>query len=370
MTLEKVNDRLKAANLGVTIHARGKGSLLSLRAKVPPKNGDGSPKWQYISLGLQNNPAGLKRAELEAKKLSVQIGLREFQWSDWVEPEQDQPETIAAWIERYEIEYFNRRSRTPKSETTWKTDYKQPFGQLPPDEPLTAEVLRQSILDTEPDTRNRKRRTDALRRLAKFAGVDLDTRALRGDYSPKRLTPRDLPTDKEISEWRDLINNERWQWAFGLMATYGLRDHEIFHVDLESLRESPILILTDNLHGGGKTGRRKVYPYHPEWYDQWHLWNISLVPQVTGKTNAALGNRVINAFARYGFRKPYNLRHCWAVRTVEYGVSTTLAAEQMGHSEREHCQTYHHWIGDDVHQREHDRVLRNPNRPLPPVSMI
>ncbi|BAU14277.1 integrase family protein [Leptolyngbya sp. NIES-3755] len=368
MTLEAINARLRAANLGVTIAARGKGSILSLRAKVPPKNGSGSSYWQYISLGLQNNPAGLKRAELEAKKLSVQIGLREFRWDEWIEPETPDSDTVAAWIERYEAEYFNRRSRNPKSETTWRTDYKQPFGQLPQNEPISPEILRQSILETEPDTRNRQRRCMALGQLAKFAGVDLDAKSLRGDYSPKRLNPRDLPSDKEISQSRDRIStqNESWAYAFGLMACYGLRNHELFHIDLERLRDSPVLSLTEDLNGGGKTGSRRVWACYPEWWDKWRLWDVKLLPKVTGKSNSDLGNRVTHAFKRYGFSNPYNLRHCWAVRTIEFDIPVELASQQMGHSLKIHHEIYHHWISDDVHQRAFDRAMRNHDRPLPP----
>lgn len=368
MNLKELNDRLKAAKLGVTVEARGKGTFLSLRAKLPPKTGSGEWTRQFIPLEIYNNQAGLKRAEAEARKLSGQLACKEFNWSYWREPEKPDSGTVSTWIERYEIEYFNRRSRTPKSETTWRTDYKQPFAKLPLDEPLTAAILRQSILETEPDTRNRRRRSDALGRLAKFAGIELDAKSLRGDYSPKRLTPRDLPTDKEISEWRDLINqeNEFWGYAFGLMACYGLRNHELFHIDLERLKESPVLSLTENLYGGGKTGARRVWACYPEWWEKWHLWDVNLLPKVTGKTNSALGNRVTNAFVRYGFHKPYNLRHAWAVRTIEFDIPVELAAQQMGHSLQVHSQTYHHWISDDVHQRAFDRAMQRRDRPLPP----
>lgn len=367
MTLEKINARLKAANLGVTVAARGKGHLLSLRAKVPPKSGVGKDFWQYVPLGLRNNPAGLKRAELEAKSLSVQIGLREFNWADWVEPETPEPETVLAWIERYETEYFNRRSRTPKSETTWRTDYKQPFAQLPPDKQLTTELLRQSILETEPDTRNRQRRCMALGRLAKFAGIELEANSLRGRYSPKRVNPRDLPSDKEISEWHDRICaiSESWGWAFGMMACYGLRNHELFHIDLERLRENSVLSLTDDNNGGGKTGCRRVWACFPEWWDMWRLWDVKL-PNVTGKTNSDLGHRVTNQLKRYGFRNPYNLRHRWAVRTIEFGIAPELAAIQMGHSYQIHSDVYHHWIGDETHQRAFDIAMQRCDRPLPP----
>jgi integrase len=368
MNLEQLNDRLKAAKLGVVVESRGKGSLLSLRAKLPPRTGKGEPYRQYIPLGIFNNTAGVKAAKEKATTLAGQLADQKFNWSAWGETEKPNAETVSAWLDRFEAEYFNRRSRTPKSETTWRTDYKQPFAQLPLDEPLTAAILRQSILETEPDTRNRRRRSDALGRLAKFAGIELDAKSLRGDYSPKQLTRRDLPTDKEISEWRDRINqeNESWGYAFGLMACYGLRNHELFHIDLERLKESPVLSLTENLYGGGKTGARRVWACYPEWWDKWHLWDVSLLPKVTGKTNSALGNRVTNAFVRYGFHKPYNLRHAWAVRTIEFDIPVELAAQQMGHSLQVHTQIYHHWISDEVHQRAFDRAIQRSDRPLPP----
>lgn len=100
--------------------------------------------------------------------------------------------------------------------------------------------------------------------------MESDATALRGDYSPKRVSPRDLPTDVEISEWRDRIPHEHWQYAFGLMACYGLRNHELFHIDLEKLKTSPVLSLIDDC-GGGKTGSRRVWACYPEWWDKWHL---------------------------------------------------------------------------------------------------
>lgn len=151
------------------------------------------------------------------------------------------------------------------------------------------------------------------------------------------------------------------------MACYGLRNHELFYIDLEKLKESPVLSIIDHDNGdSAKTGERRVWACYPEWWDKWHLWDVKLLPQVTGKTNAALGNHVTNAFVRYGFYKPYNLRHAWAVRTIEFDIPVELAAQQMGHSLKVHSETYHHWISDDVHQRAFDRAMQRSNRPLPP----
>jgi hypothetical protein len=368
-TIEIINERLKAAKIGVYILPRG--NRLSLRGTLPPKTrlGETKPSQRTIALHIYNSPAGLKGAKKKALEVGGLLASGEFDWSDW-EDWDDTPElskyAVSEWVQRFETDYFSKRARTPKSGTTWKTDFKQPFGQLPPDELLTEDLLLQSILTTQPDTRDRLRRCTALGRLAKFAGLEVNTTALRGNYSPKRVTPRNLPTDKEISEWRDRIPNPQWQYAFGLMACYGLRNHELFHIDLEKLRNSPVLNLTEDNDGGGKTGARRVWACYPEWWDKWHLWDVSLLPQVTGDSNAALGGRVTNALKRYGFSKPYNLRHAWAVRTIEFDIPVELAAQQMGHSVSVHSETYHAWISEGVHQRAFDRALQRPDRPLPP----
>ncbi|MEP0917015.1 hypothetical protein NC981_09300 [Leptolyngbya sp. DQ-M1] len=368
-TKEEVNARLKAAKIGISVEQNG--DRLHLRGIFPPKPGETKRKQREITLNVYANPSGFKRAEAEARKIRSQIDLNQFNWLDWDEKlrlaaEIKTTRFIRQWIELFEEDYFNRRSRTPKSETTWRTDYKQPFGQLPQKALLTPEILRQSILETEPDTCNRQRRCMALGQLAKFAGYEFDATALRGDYSPKRLNPRDLPTDKDISEWRDRVPNEQWQYAFGLMAAYGLRNHELFHIDLEKLRESPVLSLTDDLNGGGKTGARRIWACYPEWWEMWRLRDVKLLPKVTGRSNSDLGNRVTQAFKRYGISKPYNLRHAWAVRTIEFDIPVELAAQQMGHSLKVHSEIYHHWISDDVHQRAFDRAMQHPDRPLPP----
>ena len=362
--LSEINARLKLSKSGVTVRQRG--DRLYIRGTFPPRTGESGTKQRDIPLGIYASPLGFKRAEAEARKIGAQLALKEFNWADWMDEPKAELETVAAWIARFEADYFGRRKRNPKSDTTWRTDYRQPFTQLPQDASLTEEVLRISVLESEPDSRSRQRRCMALGALAKFAGLDFNPGPLRGDYSPRSLTPRDLPTDKEVSEWRERIPNERWQYAFGLMSCYGLRNHEIFHIDLEKLRTNKVLSLVEDEHGGGKTGERRVWPLFPEWYDQWHLWDVSLLPKCTGRANGDLGHRVTQAFRRYGFEKPYNLRHAWAVRAIEFAIPVELASQQMGHSLKIHCETYHHWISDDVHQRAYDVAMSRPGRPLPP----
>lgn len=67
------------------------------------------------------------------------------------------PQTAKEVIEAFEEDYFSVRSRTGKSETTWKTDYKEVLKRLNPEAPITEEALLSLILATEPDTKARQR---------------------------------------------------------------------------------------------------------------------------------------------------------------------------------------------------------------------
>jgi integrase len=194
-----------------------------------------------------------------------------------------------------------------------------------------------------------------LGQLTKFAGIDLDVSRLAGSYSPSSVTPRDLMSDAEIAQWYQKIPNPQWRCVFGLMATYGFRNHEVFHIDLDSLKENPGILVVR----AGKTGARE------EWWQQWRLWEVNL-PEVTGRDNSALGMRVTQALKRYGFWKPYNLRHAGAVRTLEFGLPIELAAAQMGHSLSVHSRIYHRWIKRDHHQRIFDLLINRHDRQLPP----
>ncbi|MGV0028680.1 hypothetical protein [Phormidesmis priestleyi] len=170
-----------------------------------------------------------------------------------------------------------------------------------------------------------------------------------------------MPSDAAIVQQFQTIPSASWRWVYGIMATYGLRNHEIFHLDFSRM---PILVILDTT----KTGARRVYPLYPEWVDDWQLAAPNL-PLCTGKTNRDLGNRVTKAFSRYRVLfTPYDLRHCWAVRSLEFGMPVELAAQQMGHGLQVHTRIYHAWITDEVYQRAYDLMMSRPDRPKPPLD--
>jgi integrase len=44
----------------------------------------------------------------------------------------------------------------------------------------------------------------------------------------------------------------------------------------------------------------------------------------------------------------YDLRHCWAVRSIRSGLPMTLCAKALGHSVQVHEQQYHRWLTADA----------------------
>lgn len=357
--IAQANGRLKAANIGVTIGV--KGSRLYLRATFPPKPGSDRnlPHQQRLFTGYHANPAGLKAAELDARVIGSLLEQNQFSWEPYIKSPQTQAQTVGDWVEKFEKDYFSRRKKTPKSETTWASDYQKVFCTLPAGENLSLELLDQAIRATEPDSRTRKRFVDCCSRLARFAGLEPNFKPLQGSYSSNSVV-REVPSDQEIAAWREKIPNPAWRWAYGMMAAYGLRNHEIFHLDCSRL---PLLIIKD----GGKTEMHRCHPFYPEWFEHWNLGNVQ-VPPCTGKNNSDLGNRVTVAFARCGLPfSPYDLRHAWAVRTIKFRIPTTLAARMMGHSVDVHERIYQKWITEDFETEVITRLLTG-DRPLPPPS--
>lgn len=234
---------------------------------------------------------------------------------------------------------------------------------LPASEPLTKKALHNAVLQTKVNTKTRKDAAMVANMLARFAGVKYDASPYRGNHSARKLTPRDIPTDEEIAVYYRSIDNRSWRWFFGMVAAYGLRPHEVFFVDLKRLRDGdPVIHVKE-----GKTGERFVWPFHPEWWGDFSLFN-PLVPPI--KLNRSR-DRIGHSATRYFWKReaPFrlmDLRHAWAIRVLEYGLENTFAAQQMGHSVDVHEEIYQHWITLKVQQRAYDRVLKRDDRPKPP----
>jgi integrase len=350
-TIIAANQRLKASQIPVQIRLNGK--VLGLRATLPVKPGKGTGRRQQdIRLGIPASIQGLAEVERKARELATQMVHQTFSWDKWQRTPFQEPDTIPA---SQVIEQFKRhyQQHNEVKDSTWSNGWGKTFKRLPQDVPLDEVIMLAVIETTEAHTETRKRTCQRLQALADYAGLKVDLSFYAGKYGRKSLTPRDIPDDEVIIQWRDRVPSLAWRWVYGMMATFGLRPHEVFFCEFND--EYSVKISAET-----KTGSRIAYAVRPEWVAKWNLMEV-IRPKVTGKTPSDYGSRNKRQFQRYKIPFPaYNLRHAYAVRVSALGdVSTAIAARWMGHSESVHIATYHYWIkdqvSDDVYRR---RVLK------------
>ncbi|MEL7494767.1 MAG: site-specific integrase [Cyanobacteria bacterium J06554_11] len=374
-SLATVNQRLKAAKLGLKIERRGE--TLSLRGTLPPR--PDSPKLrayqQRIPLGIPATKAGLKQIEKTAKVVAAQLIERTFDWRDYLGPIAGLSRAgadLSAQLDAFEMYFFQCRAESNKPasvRTTWEKAYvpylrklsaiasQHPSYSLP-------EAIYATVQSTKANSRSRQVCCTALDALANFLNISLPTelKSLWGNYGNSKTQVRQLPTDDEILRAYEAIPNPGWKFVYGIMATYGLRNHEVFFCDYSMLasgdEEAAIEVLEST-----KTGQHDVWPFHPEWIDAFNLRDIAL-PKVNtdlSKTTLQLiGQQVSRQFKRYKIPfAPYDLRHAWAVRTIGVGLPDTVSARMMGHSVAIHNRTYHRWITRRDQRAAVKAALRN-----------
>lgn len=349
--IREANGRLTANYCGVRIQKINK--RIYIRGVFPPKPNSGKfePHQQRIPVASANSE-GVKLAEKLAKKISIQIDAGTFDWGDW--GDNHSLVTISDWVCEFKKYYFQNKGDSLTTKNTWQTEYVQVLKHLPLDEKLTPGIVKQAILATSPNTRTRKRYCQSLKVFCDFCGFNFDFKPYRGNYSTSKRTPRTLPDDQLIEEWYSKIKIPSWQWVYGMLATYGLRGHEIFFLNLNGLKTGQYYIEVLQ----GKTGYRLVYPFYPDWVQQFKL-DSPCIPEINrDRSNANIGNTVTQYFRRADLPfKPYDLRHAWAVRTLRMGLDISLAAQQMGHSLKVHTDIYHTWISATVHKEAFNKLF-------------
>ena len=124
----------------------------------------------------------------------------------------------------------------------------------------------------------RDRCATALAALARHLELPLpeDWRQEAGGYGLHRARFRQLPTDPQILEAAGRIPNPQWRLAFALMATYGLRNHEVFFCDFSSLAPGGDQVL--RVLPTTKTGEHQSWPFHPDWVEHFGLQELAENP--------------------------------------------------------------------------------------------
>ena len=271
--------------------------------------------------------------------------------------------------------HFNqapRRRHRAGSRSTWTAAYRPYLRRLlalaaaSAADRLSSDLLLRTLESYAPGSSGRQRCASALAALADQQGVTLpsDWRERSGGYGLHAARFRLLPSDEQILKLVQQIPNPAWRLAYGLMATYGLRNHEVFYCDLSSLAPGGDRVL--RVLPSSKTGEHQVWPFQPEWVEWFELERLGRDPTALPRVSRDLsrttlrhaGRRVAEQFRRYDLPiTPYDLRHAWAVRTIHIGLPDTVAARMMGHSVAIHTRTYHHWITRRDQQRAVDAAL-------------
>jgi integrase len=348
--LSAANLRLKSLRSRCTIEKIG--DRLTLRGTFPAKPTAKRQDFhrQRIFLGVSASAAGISYAETEARKITALLDQNLFDWTPYLPSEIEEITTFEQWIEKFK----KHKLAQGITETTWKKEYTDAFkiiDSLDPDKAIAA------IYAIAPNTRKRSRYCMAISALFKFARVEINLKPYKGNYSHLTVQPREIPPDKLIQDWYFALKDTLWGWSYGILATYGIRPEELV---LLEFHEMPVLIVRGDK---SVSSDRKVYPIYPEWVELFDLTTPKL-PRAKDT-----GKQCCKQFKRYKVPfLPYDLRHAWAIRSMEFGMELELAAKQMGHSMLVHSQTYHRWISDRHHKAAFASIMLNPNRLKPPQS--
>ena len=374
--LKDINQRL--ANNGIKIRIERRGNQLNLRGPLPCKEHQAILKPQRISLKLPANEEGLKKSKKLLDLLLLQLQHSQFNWENWSKKSQPiqspKKDSIEEAIKSFEIAFFNdpkRHKSNTSNQTTWEYSYKPYLYRLKQlgtnsNSRITSKLFHETLASYNENSRSRKQCSSSLGIFARHLNIELSPnwKELGSGYGMHQSRFRQLPSDQFIKETWELIPNMKWRLVYGLMATYGLRNHEVFFCDLSSLSKYGDKVLRVLPHT--KTGEHQVWPFHTEWVDYFELsrtgqYSESLPSINTNLTKTSLqkvGRRVSEQFRRYKLPiTPYDLRHAWAIRTIHIGLPDTVSARMMGHSVSIHTRTYHHWITRRDQQRAVDRAL-------------
>ncbi|MCP9917719.1 hypothetical protein [Cyanobium sp. ATX 6F1] len=215
---------------------------------------------------------------------------------------------------------------------------------------------------------------------------------------PKTPAPRYIPRSEELQAWLDQLQqiDPLRGWVMAMIATFGLRPHEIWHIEqLPGQCSDPTFLQISAFEAGGdsatKTGHRFAIALPEAWLKRFRLddlqhgqkmlkelrkrypvkaaeaadgtlqfWNNSDLGRIvahwlknSGREDREIPVKLYGSHqprsvpgktkpkARRGRCKAYDLRHAWAIRAREMTTwSTSLKASSMGHSEAIHAKRY------------------------------
>ena len=361
--IAKANEALKSRGIRMTIEQRRNG--LVLRGTWADAFGD--RRQQRLPLGVPATSAGVLEAESLAVRAASAIAkgeppetvLASTQPARGKQKLKSTNVTCEEAVSAMEAEYWATRNRTSAAERSWARLATE-LNRLPPKATLTLDLLEATILrKTKPDSRTRKEAAMVYSRLARNVGLPgvESLQRLRGHYQPgERL----LLSDTQIFGFLDTVRSTPWGWPLAAMATFGVRPSEIPSLVLQD--DGTAQVLTVKRHNRPPE-LRTCFALPSDWITRFRLDQIQIPHEARWtrpeEYDSAEARRWVERWYRAMKSKSaqealgavsaseldlYGLRHAWARRSIETGLSMTLCAKAMGHSVQVHEKAYHRWI--------------------------
>lgn len=339
--LAELNSRLKAGHHKCAVEQRK--ASLALRSTLVDRNDPTVKRRQRITLGLPATFSSLPEAERKAIELSHQLRTGTFSWDAWDAPQGADAITVSDFLKAAQRLHASKYRKDPeRGDNAWSKKWRPALNKLPASGVVNEMVLLRTIRKLPEGTASRRDQGNLLTQVAKSLGFETGVllEACRG-YGIDKLHERSIPSDAAIEAAFAKIRLPHWRWAFGMCAAYGLRPHEC--AELTWLEDNWI-----EVHDKTKTGSRRVTPCPSAWVERFTLHELPRPSQAPSTFSKAFND----ALDRDGVTiKPYNLRHAYALRLLDNGVSADLGARLMGHSLQVHQSTYQKWIEADRIQK-------------------
>lgn len=374
--LVQLNIRLKEDKVKVSIQRQGDSLVLQATLPLKPNEvvrDEKLNKQTKISLGIPFNADGLKTAEEEARELGRLIARKMFTWNEKYfrvkTLNNEAAKTISELMEDFENKYFLIRKKNRQSLHTFGHHKGNILNYVSMDKLLNDETIINAIQKTKAGSAARQGIVSALSVFCNSLNYQYSFKGYKNGYVPKkRVLPTDEQIEKEIFKLvgiRSTFQGDQWRWVYGMLATYGLRPHEVYAVDVEKFitlsNTLHALTLDESLTEGLKTGSRVIFPLYPEWVELFDLKNVRIPKLLKVPKDAKIEYRsrtISLIFRRKGISfAPYDLRHAYAIRGHIMGVPLKEMADNMGHSVDMHTKTYQKYITIDNRRMVYEKVI-------------
>ncbi len=388
----------------------------SLSLQFSFNDGNGNPQKNVGLGGISVSAKDIEEAEKIAQLVTGQLVANTFTW-DWFNAligkdvrEKTEVLTCKEMVEVYKKHYFKQRKDNKNTEGDWYSSCRQTEKVLADlDKPLSLLLIRQIIELSKNNSQTRTQLLNGLVGFLKYFNIT-DYKEVIKDYKannkPKR-SKRNVPSDRRIIEVYETgftpptrcaqgyrYRYPQWQFLYGLLATYGLRIHEAWHIanwdkpvtikngdwvavddgeDDEILvqRQADDIVIPAILDPSNtiyilcikhntKTGYRMAAPLSPEghnWIEEFNLLqslNLPVIKNPLGRTGIGKGGYNCTSLAcrwfkrhQYGFT-PHDLRYAYNHRGHLLGYKPVTLAHSLGHSLQMNSDNYLRYMSDEV----------------------